>query len=132
MKSKTAAVTTALALMATPAFAQGQGQQPTPKGQSTSPAKVCGKVAGLSKKKVPGTKGQSSWAKCVSGVAKANNDAQQAKTSGAQLKSPGTVCRSLKPVPSKKKAPGTAKSPWAGCIAGVVEAQRLLREQARS
>ena len=127
-KSKTVAVTAALAMMATPAFAQGQGQQPTGQGQATSPAKQCSKL-GLSKKKVPGTKGQSAWAKCVSGMAKAKNDAEQAKTENRELKSPGTICRSMNPVPSRKKAPGTSKSPWAGCIAGVVEAQRKLREQ---
>ena len=128
-KSKTAALTAALAMMATPALAQGPDKEP--RGQTTSPAKVCAKVAGLSKKKVPGTKGQSSWAACVSGAKRANEDAKAAETT-AERKSPTQICRAITPALSKKKAAGTKKSPWSACVSGAARAQRELKSGSTS
>ena len=122
---KTAAVTTALALMATPAFAQGQGQGGQGQGQSTSPAKICAKQFGsdaavaAAKRKVPGTKGQSAWAGCVSGVKKQNADRQQGKTQ----ENPARRCKAITPALSKKKAPGQKKSPYGACVSGYAKAQ---------
>ena len=120
---KTAAVTTALALMATPAFAQGQGgQNPNQgQGQTTSPAKICEKQFGsdaavaAAKRKVAGTKGQSAWAACVSGVKRQNNDQRAGRTT----ETPAENCKAF----SKRKAPGNKKSPYGACVSSYAKAQ---------
>ena len=117
-KSKTAAVTAALALMAAPALAQGP--EKTPKGQTTSPAKLC---QGMSKKKVPGTNGQTAFAACVSGAKKAGADAKRTPKVADDRQSPTQICRAITPALSRKKAPGTKKSPWAACVSGAAKAQ---------
>ena len=117
---KTAAVTTALAMMATPALAQGQGGQGGQgQGQSTSPAKICAKIVPLpqGKRKVPGTSGQSAWAACVSGVKKQTSDQRQGKTN----ENPARYCTAQKF--SKRKAPGNKKSPYGACVSGYAKAQ---------
>ena len=126
---KTAAFTTAFALMAAPAFAQGPDRQP-PRGHTVSPAKICSKVPGLSKQKTPGTRGQSSWAACVSGVRRQNDEAR--REGGAQnLSSPTATCRAIQPALSRKRRTAGEKSPWAACVSGAARAQRELKAAAR-
>ena len=128
MRKTAVATVTALSLMAAPAFAQGQGQQ-EPKGQTTSPAKICSAMDPVpSKKKVAGTKGQSAWAGCVTGVKGHNADVAKNEQREAQGKperklNPARFCKAMTPALSKKKAPGDKKSPYAACVSGYAKAQ---------
>lgn len=121
---KTAVATVAaLSLMAAPALAQETGE---PKGQTTSPAKQC---EGMSKKKVPGTKGQTAFAGCVSGVKghkaeAAKNEQRVAEGKPARKLNPARFCKSVTPALSKKKAPGAKQSPYAACVSGYMKAQK--------
>ena len=133
---KTAAVTTALAMMATPAFAQGQGggQTETPRGQTVSPAKFCAAQNPVpSKRKVAGTSGQSQWAGCITGVRGANseqaaNERRRARGQEPKNVNPARFCKTQ----SRKKAAGQKKSPYATCVTMFVKARNELRRQTTS
>ena len=116
---KTAAFTAAIALVATPAFAQGQGE-----GQATSPAKIC---QNESKKKTNHGKGKSPFAACVVGAARQNREARQNPEPNEQ-RAPGRICRDQ----SRKKDANDSKSPFAACVKGVVETRKAQREAAQS
>ena len=125
---KTAAVTTALALMATPAFAQGPNE--TPRGQGISPAKEC---AGKSKKKVKGTSGHSQFSGCVRGVKGASaehqaNEQREARNQKPKQVNPARYCATQ----SRKKAEGQTKSPYATCVTMFVQTRNKLRQQTAS
>ena len=122
--SRTAATAATIALLATPAFAQGQGQEPQGHGQSTSPAKIC---KNESKKKTNHGKGKSPFAACVSGVAKQKHEAQ-VEPNPSEQRAPGQICRSE----SRKKDADDPKSPFAACVKGVVETRKAQREAAQS
>ena len=122
---KTAAFSTAFALMAAPAFAQGPDQQP--RGQSVSPAKIC---KNESKRQVPGTNGQTPFAACVSGARRQNAEAR--REGGTQnLSTPTQTCRAIQPALSRKRPATGGKSPWAACVSGAAKAQRELKAAAR-
>ena len=118
--SRTAATTAAIALLATPAFAQGQNQEPRGKGQSTSPAKIC---KNESRKKTNHGKGKSPFAACVVGVKRQENEAQ-ATPEQSEQRAPGRICRDQ----SRKKDANDAKSPFAACVKGVTVARKQQRE----
>ena len=124
MQSKTAAATAAIALLATPAFAQGPGQEPRGEGQATSPAKICWNE---SKKKTNHGEGKSPFAACVSGNAKQKHEAQR-EPDQEQQRSARRLCRSE----SRKKDANDTKSPFAACVKGVNETRQAQREAARS
>jgi hypothetical protein len=117
----TAATTAAVALLATPAFAQGQDREPRGKGQSTSPAKIC---KNESRKKTNHGKGKSPFAACVVGVARQNREAERTPDPNEQ-RAPGQICRDQ----SRKKDANDTKSPFAACVKGVVETRKAQREQ---
>ena len=111
-------MTAALALVATPAFAQGGG-----KGQTTSPAKIC---KAESKKKTNKGKGKSPFAACVVGVKR--QEAEAVKTpEPTEQRAPGQICKDQ----SKKKSATDSKSPFAACVKGVVEARKAERKAAK-
>ncbi len=111
---KTAAVTAAFALMATPAFAaapeEGQNQD-----QSTAPGQICKKE---SRKKTMRGQGKSPFAACVTGVKKVNREVA-AEGSTQNMRAPGQICRSE----SRRKAATDKKSPFAACVTGAAQAQ---------
>ncbi len=116
---KSAAFTAAIALVATPAFAQGQGG-----GQTTAPAKAC---AAESKKKTNHGKGKSPFAACVSGYKKQQAEARR-EPNPSEQRAPGRICRNE----SRKKDANDTKSPFAACVKGVNEARQDQREAAQS
>ncbi|HEX8207124.1 MAG TPA: hypothetical protein VF587_13770 [Solirubrobacteraceae bacterium] len=116
----TAATTAAIALLATPAFAQGQDQEPRGKGQTTSPAKIC---KNESKKKTNHGKGKSPFAACVVGVKRQQVEAQTTPEPTEQ-RAPGQICKDQ----SRKKDKNDAKSPFAGCVKGVTVTRKEQRE----
>ena len=121
ISSRTAAATAAIALLATPAFAQGQGQEPSGKGQTTSPAKIC---KNESKKKTMRGKGKSPFAACVIGVKRQVVEAQKTSEPNEQ-RAPGQICADQ----SRKKAKTDPKSPFSACVKGVTVARKQQREQ---
>ncbi|HEV2812862.1 MAG TPA: hypothetical protein VGW10_06370 [Solirubrobacteraceae bacterium] len=115
ISTRTAATVAALALVATPAFAQDGG-----KGQTTSPAKIC---KAESKKKTLRGKGKSPFAACVVGAKR--QQAEAAKTADpAEQRAPGQICADQ----SRKKAKTDPKSPFAACVKGVTETRKAQRE----
>ena len=119
--SRTAATTAALALLATPAFAQDAPKEPQGKGQTTSPAKIC---KNESKKKTRHGKGKSPFAACVSGAKR--QQAEAAKTpEQSEQRAPGQICADK----SRKKAATDTKSAFAACVKGVTEMRKAQREQ---
>ena len=120
---RTAATTAAIALLATPAFAQGPAQEPQGKGQTTSPAKIC---KDESKKKTRRGKGKSPFAACVVGVKRQQAEAQRTPEPNEQ-RAPGQICRDQ----SRKKAKTDPKSPFAACVKGVTETRKAQREAAQ-
>ena len=126
MRKTAVATVTALSLMAAPAFAQ---ETEEPKGQTTSPAKLC---KNESKKKDSAGKGKTLFAKCVSGAKKANaqieaNVAREAAGEKPKRVAPGQFCKNE----SRKKVAGAPKSPFAACVAGAVAANKAAREAAK-
>jgi hypothetical protein len=121
LTSKTAAATAAIALLATPAFAQDQ--EPRGKGQSTSPAKIC---KDESKKKTNRGKGKSPFAACVIGVKRQVAEAQRQPVENEQ-RAPGRICRDQ----SRKKDANDTKSPFAACVKGVTVTRKQQREAAQ-
>jgi hypothetical protein len=119
--SRTAATTAAIALLATPAFAQGQDQEPRGKGQTTSPAKIC---KNESKKKTNRGKGKSPFAACVSGAKRQQVEAKNTPEPSEQ-RAPGRICADQ----SRKKDANDTKSPFAACVKGVTETRKEQREQ---
>ena len=117
----TAATTAAFALLATPAFAQGQNQEPQGKGQATSPAKIC---KNESKKKTNRGKGKSPFAACVIGVKRQEREAEKTPVENEQ-RAPGQICADR----SRKKDKNDEKSPFAACVKGVNEMRKEQREQ---
>jgi hypothetical protein len=126
MRKTAVATVTALSLMAAPAFAQ---ESEEPKGQTTSPAKFC---EGKSKKKVAGTKGQTEFAGCVSGVKghnaeAAKNEQREEQGKPARKLNPARFCKSVvvNGLPlSKKPAAEGQKSPYAACVSGYMKAKK--------
>ena len=116
---KTAAMTAALALLATPAFGQDT-QEPQKKGQATSPAKIC---KNESRKKTNHGKGKSPFAACVVGATRQQREAQRTPDENDQ-RAPGRICRDQ----SRKKDADDTKSPFAACVKGVVETRKEQRE----
>ena len=121
---KTAATTAAIALFATPAFAENQGKEPQGKGQTTSPAKLC---KAESKKKTNRGKGKSPFAACVVGVKRQEDEAAKTPVPNEQ-RAPGQICADQ----SRKKDANDTKSPFAACVKGVTEARKEQREAAQS
>jgi hypothetical protein len=119
LTSKTAATTAAIALLATPAFAQGQDQEPRGQGQATSPAKIC---KNESRKKTNHGKGKSPFAACVVGVARQQREAEREPNQDEQ-RAPGRICRDQ----SRKKDANDTKSPFAACVKGVTETRKAQR-----
>ncbi len=117
---KAAAGTAAIALLATPAFAQDTTKEPQGKGQTTSPAKIC---KNESKKKTMKGKGKSPFAACVIGVKRQQTEAQQTPEPTEQ-RAPGQICKDQ----SRKKAKTDPKTPFAACVEGVVETRKAQRE----
>ena len=120
----TAATTAAIALLATPAFAQGQNQEPRGNGQATSPAKIC---KNESKKKTNRGKGKSPFAACVVGVKRQQVEAQNTPEPNEQ-RAPGQICRDQ----SRKKDADDTKSPFAACVKGVTVTRKQQREAEQS
>lgn len=116
----TAATTAAVALLATPAFAQGQSQENRKKGHATSPAKLC---AGESKKKTNHGKGKSPFAACVVGVKRQQREERRTENQSEQ-RAPGRICRDQ----SRKKDSNDTKSPFAACVKGVTVQRKEQRE----
>ena len=119
--SRTAAATAAIALLATPAFAQDGSKEPQGKGQSTSPAKIC---KNESKKKTMKGKGKSPFAACVVGVKRQQTEAQETPAPTEQ-RAPGQICKDQ----SKKKAATDKKSPFAACVKGVNDTRKAQAAQ---
>ena len=117
--SKGAAVTAAIALLATPAFAAGGG-----KGQTTSPAKIC---KAESKKKTNHGKGKSPFAACVVGVKRQQNEALTTPDP-AEQSAPGQICKDQ----SRKKDKNDAKSPFAACVTGVTKTRHEQENETQS
>ncbi len=117
---KAAAGTAAIALLATPAFAQDAPKEPQGKGQTTSPAKIC---KNESKKKTMRGKGKSPFAACVIGVKRQQTEAQQTPEPTEQ-RAPGQICKDQ----SRKKAATDPKSPFAACVKGVTVTRKQQRE----
>ncbi|HEV3001256.1 MAG TPA: hypothetical protein VGW75_11005 [Solirubrobacteraceae bacterium] len=121
---KTAAATAAIALLATPAFAQGPQEPPQQKGHATSPAKIC---KNESRKKTNHGKGKSPFAACVIGAARQQREAQRQPDENEQ-RAPGRICRDQ----SRKKDANDTKSPFAACVKGVTETRKQQREAQQS
>ncbi|HEX8083790.1 MAG TPA: hypothetical protein VF529_05830 [Solirubrobacteraceae bacterium] len=121
IKSRTAVTTAAIALLATPAFAQDAPKEPRGKGQSTSPAKIC---KDQSRKKTNHGKGKSPFAACVVGVKRQTTEAQQTPNPSEQ-RAPGQICAGQ----SRKKDKNDSKSPFAACVVGVTRERKEQREQ---
>jgi hypothetical protein len=118
-----AVITTALAFAATPAFAQGPGenQGQGDRGKSAdSPAHKC-KAMNMSQKKTNHGKGKSPFAACVSGFKKEENDDSNGVPESQQ--NPSRRCRSE----SRKKDSNDQMSPFAACVKGYAKAQREER-----
>jgi hypothetical protein len=117
---KTTAITAALALMATPAFAQGQGQgqggQDQGQGQSTAPGQIC---KNESRKKTNHGKGKSPFAACVVGVKRVNAEVAR-EGSDNDVRAPGQICRDQ----SRRKSETDKKSPFAACVTGAAKAKQ--------
>ena len=116
----TAATTAAVALLATPAFAQGTDQEPRGKGQATSPAKIC---KNESRKKTNRGKGKSPFAACVVGVKRQQREAARTEDQSEQ-RAPGRICRDQ----SRKKDSNDPKSPFAACVKGVTVTRKQQRD----
>ncbi|HEX8120632.1 MAG TPA: hypothetical protein VF549_05120 [Solirubrobacteraceae bacterium] len=114
--TRSAAIVAALALVATPAFAAGNG-----KGQTTSPAKIC---KAESKKKTNHGKGKSPFAACVVGVKRQKTEAVETPAPTEQ-RAPGQICKDQ----SRKKDKNDAKSPFAACVKGVNDTRKAQQEQ---
>ncbi len=119
-KTTALAASAALALTAAPAFAQ---ETTTPKGQTTSPAKIC---KNESKKKTNKGKGKSPFAACVSGAKKQQAEAMREPNQASQ-KAPGQMCKNE----SRKKDADDTKSPFAACVKGVTVTRKAQREAAQ-
>ena len=120
---KTTAITAALALMATPAFAQGQGQgqgqggqNQGQQGQSTAPGQIC---KNESRKKTMRGKGKSPFAACVVGVKRVNAEVAR-EASHDDVRAPGQICKDQ----SRKKSSTDKKSPFAACVTGAAKAKQ--------
>lgn len=124
ISSKAAAASAAIALLATPAFAQGTQEPPQKKGHATSPAKIC---KNESRKKTNHGKGKSPFAACVVGATRQQREAQRNPDENDQ-RAPGRICRDQ----SRKKDADDTKSPFAACVKGVVETRKQQREAAQS
>lgn len=118
--TKTAAATAAIALLATPAFAQGTDQEPRGKGQATSPAKIC---KSESRKKTMRGKGKSPFAACVVGAKRQEREATRTPEESEQ-RAPGRICRDQ----SRKKAKTDSKSAFAACVKGVTVTRKQQRD----
>ena len=118
--SKGAAVTAAIALLATPAFAAPGGG----KGQTTSPAKIC---KAESKKKTNHGKGKTPFAACVVGVKRQQVEAQRTPDPNEQ-RAPGQICADQ----SRKKDKNDSKSPFAACVTGVTKTRHEQETQTQS
>jgi hypothetical protein len=116
---KTTAITAALAMMATPAFAQGQGQggqgQGQQQGQSTAPGQIC---KNESRKKTQRGKGKSPFAACVVGVKRVNAEVAR-EASHDDVSAPGRICKDQ----SRRKSSTDKKSPFAACVTGAAKAK---------
>jgi hypothetical protein len=128
--------TTALALMATPAFAQGQSQgqgderRAQGQGLSTAPGQIC---KNQPRKKNSGGKGKSAFAICVLGARRANADHARverlrAQGQDAEEKAPGQMCKDQ----PKTKPAGSKKTSFAICVTGAAKAQRRHRQNEQS
>jgi hypothetical protein len=104
---------TAFALMATPAFAQGQSEE-------KSPAQTC---SAMSKKKTNHGKGQSPFAACVSGARRQNSDED-----ANRRPNPARACSSR----SREKDSDDQMTPYAACVKGYNAQRRNVRASARS
>lgn len=121
VKSTLAAVTTAAALIATPALAADAPSTTPAHGKATAPGQLC---KGQSHKKTMKGKGKSPFAACVLGAKRAQREAdeQQSTTDPQQsttATSPAKLCKDQ----SKKKSSKDRKSPFAACVSGAAKAQ---------
>ena len=121
MTARTAAVTSAIALLATPAFGQGQSGENSGQGQATSPAKIC---KSESRKKTNHGKGKSPFAACVVGNARQRNEADRQPDPSLQ-RSAKRLCADQ----SRKKDANDTKSPFTACVKGV-NATRQAQQRA--
>jgi hypothetical protein len=123
VKTTIASVVAALAIAATPAFADkpvGTPGAAKPQAHATGKASAPGQLCkGQSRKKTNHGKGKSPFAACVIGVKRAEADAEHARQTGEDRKAPGRLCRDM----SHKKGPADAKSPFAACVTGAAKSQ---------
>ena len=116
-RNTTASLTAALALMATPAFADRPptaGSNAQGQGQKTAPGQLCKKE---SRKKTNHGKGKSPFAACVLGAKRAQ--AETAQKQSSTHTAPAKLCKDQ----SHKKAKTDKKSPFAACVSGAAKAQ---------
>jgi hypothetical protein len=112
LKTAVASLTTAAALIATPALAAEK--PPTAQGKAAAPGQLC---KSQSHKKTNRGKGKSPFAACVVGAKRAQAEsAKSPKTKTA----PGQLCKDQ----SRKKSATDTKSPFAACVTGAAKAQK--------